>query len=201
MGNKQDIRIVPMKIEHVAEVTQLHIEGIKESFINLLGHRFVCRLYQAIIESDNAFGFVAVRNNKVLGFVSCAENTGALYKWILKKNFFKLLWAYLPRMLLPRNIKGSIETLLYPSRGGNDLPPAELLAIVVDPGARGLGLGRKFVELCCEEFRKRGIKAFKAIVDTSFKSNEFYKCVGFKPVGKYLHHGDMHNIYVAEIPG
>ncbi len=188
-----------MKSGHLSEVAQLHIEGIKEGFMHSLGRKFVRLLYQAVIESDKAFGFVAVRDGKVLGFISCAENTGAVSKVVLRRNLFKLLWAYLPKMLRLKNIKNSIETLLYSVRRGNDLPSAELLAIVVAQEARGLGLGKKLVETSCNEFRRRGIGVFKTMVDELFLSNDFYKHIGFKPVGKYCHHGDMHNTYVLEI--
>lgn len=199
MSEGQTIQILPMKSEHLSEVAQLHIEGIKEGFMHSLGHKFVRLVYQAIVESDKAFGFVAVRDGKVSGFISCAENTGAVSKEVLRRNLFKLLWAYLPKMLRLKNIKNSIETLLYPVRLGNDLPSAELLAMVVAHQARGLGLGRKLVEASCNEFRKRGVWVFKTMVDELFTSNDFYKHIGFKAVGKYCHHGDMHNIYVLEV--
>jgi len=199
MSERQAIQILPMKSEHVSEVAQLHIEGIKEAFISSLGSRFVCHLYQAILESDKVFGFVAVRDGKVLGFISCAESAGVVYKVILRKKLFKLLWAYLPKILRLKSIRNLIETLFYPVRCQSDLPSAELLAIVVRQEARGLGLGRMLVEASSNEFRKRGVRAFKVIVDELFPSNDFYKRLCFKLVGKYRRHGDMHNTYVLEI--
>lgn len=199
MSESQTIQIIPMKSEHVSQVAQLHIQNIKEGFISSLGHKFVCCLYQAIVESYRAFGFVAVRDGKVLGFITCAENTDAVSKLVLRRNLFKLLWAYLPKMLRLKNIKNSLESLLCPAHRGNDLPSADLLAIVVAQEARGLGLGKRLVEASCSEFRKRGVETFKTMVDELFSANDFYKHIGFKHVGKYRHHGDMHNTYVLEI--
>jgi GNAT superfamily N-acetyltransferase len=199
MREGQNIEIIPMTSEHAAQVARLHIEGIKEGFIGSLGSKFVYYLYQAIVESDKAFGFVAVKGDKVLGFVSCAENTGTVYMMMLKRNFFRLFWAYLPKILHLKNIKKVAETLLYPVRSRNVLPPAELLSVVVAKEARGLGLGGKLVEASKEEFRRRGVTVFKTTVDELFPANDFYKHIGFKHVGKCYHHGDMHNTYVLEI--
>ena len=100
MNEKQDqIKFDKLKTEHIPEVAQLHIMGIKEGFFGSLGNKFVCCLYQAIIESDQAFGFVAIKDGEVLGFVSCVESLSSLYKHIIKKDFCNLAWAMLPKML------------------------------------------------------------------------------------------------------
>lgn len=200
MNSDQSINILRMSKIHVAQVAQMHIESIKEGFISSLGHKFVSCLYQGVVESDNSFGFVAVRNGMVLGFVACSENTKELYKKIIKKKFFKLLWLYLPRILSFSNILKSIQTLLYPSKDDKSLPRAELLAIAVFCEQRGLGIGKKLVEASCHEYKRRGIKVFKAIVFELFESNHFYQNAGFELVTKYAHHGqkDIHNVYIKK---
>ena len=203
MSREDSVQILPLSAEHVSEVARLHMTGISEGFLSSLGEKFLCCLYGAAAESEMSFGYVAVDKGKVLGFVSCAESTGGLYKAILKKYLHKLLWACLPAMLKPRNIKHALETLFYPARVEGDLPSAELLSIVVSQEARGLGLGRKLVEACSDEFRRRGIGSFKAMVFEKFPSNSFYQRVGFKSVGKYCQHGseDIHDAYVLKIAG
>ena len=201
MSRDDSVQIVSMASEHVAEVARLHTTGIGEGFLSSLGEKFLCCLYGAVVESEMSFGFVAVDQGNVLGFISCAESTGALYKAILKRYLHRLLWACLPAMLKPRNIKHALETLFYPMRTEADLPTAELLSIVVAKEARGLGLGRRLVEACSDEFRRRGIVSFKAMVFEKFLSNSFYQRVGFKSVGKYCQHGskDVHDAYVLTI--
>ncbi len=194
-------QILLMKSKHIPDVAQLHIDKLDKALISLLGHKFVCCLYQAIIDSNQAFAFVAVGGGRVLGFVSCAEDISTVYKLVLRKSFFKMLPIFLSKMLRVRNIKSAIETLLYPARCSDEFPSAELLSIVVDEQARGLGLGRKLVQACNNEFRKRGIYLYKTVVGKPFSSNTFYEHVGFKFVGSSLHHGDkdIHNVYVMEL--
>ena len=201
MDNGKTALILPMSSAHVVEVAKLHMAEISEGVISVLGHKFACSLYQAMIESERYFGFVAVKNSQVLGFAACAEDTSAVYKSVLKGNFFKLLWACFPKILSIRNLKYAIETLFYPVRCGGDLPVAELLSVVVDRQARGKGIGQRLVEASCAEFRSRGIGAFKTIVFERFPSNAFYQHVGFKLSGKRCQHGkqDVHNVYIMEV--
>jgi len=197
---KQDqIKYEELRAEHLPEVAQLHIVGIEEGFFGSLGDEFVILLYRAIIESDEAFGFVAVKDDKVLGFISCAENLGGIYKHVIKKNFFKLAWAMLPKMFRWYNIKNTIAALLYPSKTGENLPLAEILSIVVDKSARSMGIGKKLMELSCDEFHRRGAKQIKVITAEDQQADGFYKTLGFRLVGHSQKRGVLLNIYVMGV--
>lgn len=200
MNEKQDqIKFDKLKTEHIPEVAQLHIMGIKEGFFGSLGNKFVCCLYQAIIESDQAFGFVAIKDGEVLGFVSCVESLSSVYKHIIKKDFCKLAWAMLPKMLRWYNIKNTIATLLYPSKTRKNLPSAEILTIVVDKHVRKMGVGRRLIEQSYDEFCKRGIKWIKVITGEDQQADEFYKTVGFKLIDHSQRRGVLLNIYAMKL--
>ena len=200
MHQKQDeIKFDKLRTEHIPEVAQLHIMGIKEGFFGSLGNKVVCCLYRAIIESDRAFGFVAIKDGQVLGFVSCVENLRDVYKHIIKKDFCKLAWAMLPKMLRWYNIKNTIVTLLYPSKTTEDSPSAEILSIVVDKQVRRMGVGKKLMERSYDEFCRRGIKWIKVITAEDQQADEFYKAVGFKLVDRSQRRGVLLNIYVMKV--
>jgi len=200
MNEKQDqIKFGTLKTEHIPDVAQLHIMGIKEGFFGSLGNKFVCCLYRAIIESDQAFGFVAIKEGKVLGFVSCVESIKRVYKHIIRKNFFKFTWMLLPKMFRWQNIKNTVATLLYPSKIKKVLPSAEILTIVVNKQVRGIGVGRRLIEQSCDEFRKRGIKWIKVIAGEDQQADEFYKTVGFELADQSQRRGVLLNIYVMKV--
>lgn len=173
--------------------------GIKEGFFGSLGDGFVTCLYKAIIESDQAFGFVAIKDGQVLGFVSCAENLWNVYKHIIKKDLCKLARAVLPKMFRWYNIKNTIAALLYPSKTEKKLPSAEILTIVVDKHMRRMSVGRRLIELSYDEFRRRGVKRIKVVTGEDQQADEFYKTVGFKLVGHSQRRGVLLNIYVMEV--
>lgn len=200
MNEKQDqIKFDKLKTEYIPKVAELHIMGIKEGFFGSLGNEFVCCLYQAVIESDQAFGFVAIKDGEVLGFISCVENLGGVYKHIIRKNFRKLAWAMLPKMFRWYNIKNTIAALLYPSKIGKELPSAEILSIVVDKRLRRMGVGKKLIELSYDEFRRRGVKQVKVITAEDQYADEFYKTVGFKLAAHSQKRGVLLNIYVMTV--
>jgi len=200
MNDKQDqIKSDRLKTEHLPEVAQLHIIGIKDGFVGSLGNKFICRLYQAMIESDQAFGFVAIKDGRVLGFVTCAESVWGVYKHIIKKNFCKLAWAILPKMFRWYNIKNTIAALLHPSKTGKNLPPAEFLSLVVDKSFRRMGVGKKLIELGRDEFRRRGIKQITLTPAEDQHADEFYNALGCKLVGHSQKRGVLINIYIMEV--
>lgn len=199
MEDPSGISMVCVSEANAAAVARLHICGISEGFISSLGERFVRYLYQGISESDDAFGFVAVRDEKVLGFIACAESVGAVYRQVLKKHFLALVFSILPKLLHWRIIKNAAETLLYPVKAHDNLPRAEILSIVVGEEARGTGVGKMLMAAALEEFRRRGIAEVKVMVGEWLPANEFYKKVGFTLRGQYRHHGYMLNAYVKTV--
>jgi ribosomal protein S18 acetylase RimI-like enzyme len=188
-----------LKIEHIPEVAQLHTMGIKEGFFGSLGNKVVCRLYRAIIESDQAFGFVAIKDGKVSGFIICVESIRGTYKHANKKDLCKLAWAMLPKMFRWYNIKSIIAALICPSKTRKNLPPAEILTIVVDKHIRRMGVGRRLIEQSYDEFRNRGIKWIKVITAEDQQADEFYKTVGFKLIEHSQKRGVLLNIYAMKI--
>jgi len=74
-----------LSIKDANAVAALHISGISTGFISSLGQDFVAALYEAIAESEYSFGFVAVENDKVLGFVAFTTDLNSLYKSIMVK--------------------------------------------------------------------------------------------------------------------
>lgn len=201
MNINDPLNIIPITSEHISGIAYLHIHGIFEGFISSLGEKFVSSLYRGIIESEQAFGFVAVQDGQVLGFICCAESVGKVYKQVLKKHFFQLGVAFLPKIFCWRFWKNALETLCYPAKaqGHDDLPSAEVLSIVVDDKAQGLGVGRLLMEAAFEEFKKRNIPEIKVMVGDGLRANEFYKKMGFASARQMLQHGKPMNAYVRKL--
>ena len=85
-----DIKITRLLPSHAEDVARLHISGIHTGFISSLGLGFVTALYEAIATIESGFGFVAVKNGKVVGYVAFTTNVGALYKSVIQKHGLKL---------------------------------------------------------------------------------------------------------------
>lgn len=201
MNNRQNqIAFDMLKTEHAPQLARLHIEELKKGFISSLGIEFVAALYEAIAEDKNSFGFVAVENEKVLGFVTFSTNLSKLYKHVVLKKGFKFAFVLACKTFSRKASKGVWNNLFYPSKMKMmDLPDAELLSIVIAPQGRGKGIAKQLVGASFEECRERCIDKVKALVAVQNEmANKFYLKCGFELVAQIENHGILNNIYVAE---
>jgi ribosomal protein S18 acetylase RimI-like enzyme len=194
--------LVPLDRSHAKQVADLHAEGIATGFLSSLGRGFLTQLYTAIPRCPSGFGFVALdEHENVQGFIACAESTGALYKQALRRRAVQMAFPILRFLVRPSVIKRLFNTLRYPSEVGDQVPPAELLSIVVTPALRGQGAGKALVAAATEEFRKRRIDRYKvAVWDQNERANAFYKSCGFEFALTREHHGLGMNVYVMDLP-
>ena len=110
-------------------------------------------------------------------------------------------WLYagllLRQVLHWKTLRRILETLFYPSKLADGLPQAELLSIVVDPGARGSGVGTALLNALLEEFRRRGCGEFRVLVGADLeRANAFYVKHGFTLTETTDHHAAASHVYV-----
>jgi ribosomal protein S18 acetylase RimI-like enzyme len=195
------ITIKPLIKSDASKIAQLHIQGISTSFIGSLGADFVIALYEAIAEDENSFGFVAVKDDKVLGFVSFSTNLSKLYKYVILKKGLKFAFIIARKMTSFKVFRKVWDNIFYPNKMKKmELPDAELLSIVVAEKGRGKGIAKQLIEKSFEECRKRKIDKFKVLVGVDNEpANKLYLKCGFELVGQIENHGVLGNIYVAKI--
>lgn len=179
----------------------MHIQGIPTGFISSLGQEFVAALYEAIAEDKNSFGFVAIEDDKVLGFVAFSINLSRLYKYVALKKGFKFIFVLAKRMLFSRVIKKIWDNLFYPSKMKKmNLPDAELLSIAIVPDGRGRGIAKQLVDAGFEECRKRRIEKVKVLVAADNEAaNKLYKKCGFELNTQINSHGVRSNVYIRDL--
>jgi ribosomal protein S18 acetylase RimI-like enzyme len=165
-----------------------------------MGIDFVTSLYDAIVKSKSSLGVVAVRNEKVIGFVAFTTNLNKLYKSIIRRKGLKFALILAGNVLSLRRIKKIFETLSYPARIKKmNLPSAELLSIAVAPEERRKGLAGQLIEKGLRLYRKTGVDKVKVLIGADNKAgNKLYLKTGFELIGQIVNHGVLSNIYVAK---
>jgi len=193
--------VKPLAKTHARAVAELHRTGIRTGFLSSLGSMFLRQLYAAIPSCPAGFGRVWQEpGGEVLGFIACAESTGRLYKQGLWRRGVRMALPLIRFAVRPSVIKRIWQTLRYPSQVGDDLPPAEVLSIVVSEAARGKGVGKALVCSAFDELARRGMDAVKvAVWAENDPGNRFYQSCGFALALTREHHGLPMNIYVAPI--
>ncbi len=189
-----------LQVIHAGQVAALHIQCISTGFISSMGIDFVTSLYDAIVKSKSSLGVVAVRNEKVIGFVSFTTNLNKLHKSIIRRKGLKFALLLAGNVLSLRRIKKIFETLFYPARIKRmNLPSAELLSIAVAPEERRKGLAGQLIEKGLRLYRKTGVDKVKVLIGADNKAgNKLYRKSGFELIGQIVNHGVLSNIYVAK---
>ena len=194
------IEFKELQVVHAGQVAALHIQCISTSFISSMGIDFVTSLYEAIVRSKSSFGVVAVRNEKVLGFVAFTTNLNKLYRSIVWRKGLKFALLLAGNMWSRKRIKKIFETLFYPTRIKKmNLPSAELLSMAIAPEERRKGLAGQLIEKGLRLYRKTGVDKVKVLIGADNKAgSKLYLKFGFELVGQIVNHGVLSNIYVAQ---
>ena len=195
------LMIKPLSKSYSSQVASLHISGISTGFISSLGIEFVTALYEAIAEDKNSFGFVAVEDDKVLGFVAFSTNLSKLYKYVVLKKGLKFAFILARKMTSFRVFRKVLDNTFYPNKMKKmELPNAELLSIVVVEEGRGKGVAAQLIEKSFEQCKNRDIDKVKVLVGAeNLPANKLYKKCGFEFHSEIENHGVISNIYVAQI--
>ncbi len=171
-------------------VAALHVQGISEGFLSLLGTRFLKRLYRRITRHPEAFLLVADDQGATIGFIAGSTDIAGLYR--------SFLWhdgvAAALRSLGPlvRGWRQVLETVRHGSSGGRGITSgAELLSVAVDPAGQGRGAGRLLVASFLEEVANRGCQSARVVVGAdNGRAIALYEMAGFATTERFeLHPG------------
>lgn len=163
-----------------------------------LGQRFLTSVYRAVATSEQAFGFYAVSDARVVGLIACSTNLRALYRTFLVRYGLLVAPAVVARCFSPRMLMGISETLRYPTRDVSRVSSgAEILNFCVDGDLQGRGIGRGLFTAAMEEFRARGATKVHIVTGANqVAAQRFYGAVGATLVGAVeLHAGIRSNVY------
>ncbi len=172
----------------------LHATRISQGFLSSLGEGFLVRLYRRISVAPGSFLLVAVDpgtptgshgagyeagSGDVAGFIAGSSDVGGLYRSFLLHDGFMAGLSAAPRLV--RNWRRVLETLRH---GGDDGVGVgrgpELLAVAVDPGAGGRGIGTALVASFLTEVMSAGGTAAHVVVGAdNDRAIALYRNAGF----------------------
>ena len=189
-------------------VARLHREGIPAGFLSTLGETFLSRLYQGI--AGSGYGAVQITrgsNAEITGFIATALDTRLVYRDVLARCATGLTLCALPRLVHPRVVAKSFETLRYglchkgsePSGKGAPPPRAELLAVAVDSKELRKGVARVLVGAHEALLRENGIMRYRVVTTAGddTPAAALYRACGLTVARRIRHHGRLLDEYLG----
>lgn len=193
--------------DEVDVLARLHAIALPDSGLAALGEPTLRLLYRRLIRDPDSVVLVTtsptVSGSRVTGFVAGTTDVGALMRRFVLRDGARVVLTS-PGAVL-RRAAASWETLRYPNRTGAEatgpvtLPPAELLSIAVDPGARGRGAGAELVGALLEWARARGAVPVKVTVasDNATARALYLRCGFVEAATLAVHRGRDSTVLVA----
>jgi ribosomal protein S18 acetylase RimI-like enzyme len=170
-----------------AAAAALHASQISEGFLASLGPRFLRRLYRRVPHVPGSFLLVLEARGHMVGFLAGSVDVSALYReFVIRDGVFAAFGCAWRLVRSPRRV---LETLRHGTSEGRGEP--ELLAVAIDPEARGLGGGRDLVEGFLTEIARRGRSTAHVVVAAgNDRAVALYRRTGFAVVERFeLHRG------------
>lgn len=192
------------------KIATIHKKGISTGFLSTLNTGFLSALYKAIAHSPYST-VISVGNTDggIEGFISGAESTRKMYRWIVLHHGIQLSVHLLMYCLNAEILKKIIETLNYAKIIGkgarrcsfeNSVCEAELLSVAVSEESRKNGYGSRLLHDLEHWFLIRKINQYKVVTYAyDSRSNSFYHKNNFSFVRTFVHHGNSMNEYLKKI--
>ncbi len=171
-------------------VTALHLDAFVGGVTTQLGVDFVSGYYMAMIEDDDCSLWIAELNGRVVGFLGCTIDRHR-FESVNRSGTTRLLavWRFCTLRLGPVAI---LRALKKHRLSRNFADNAELLSIVVDPSARRLGLGKRFLSAWMKKLRDNAVPSFLVFTDNP-EGIQFYEKYG----GECLFKFNMRSLWSA----
>lgn len=188
--------------ERYRQVARLHVRCLDQGFLATLGEGFLALMYEAIDAAEGAILITEDGGGQVTGFITGGSGMGPIYRRMLRSPV-RLFLALAPALLRPAKVRRILEILRYSgdSTLPAGIPESELLSLAVAPECRGQGVADRLYGRLLEDFRSRGVEAFRIIVGAPLApAHRFYRRMGaIEAGGIEVHDGEKSTVYVQRI--
>jgi ribosomal protein S18 acetylase RimI-like enzyme len=159
---KRKIQWVELELSRLSEIARVHSLFMDNYYTARLGNFYLEKFFwSAVLRTEGTKTFLAVVNDKIVGFVVCTLDTLLLRKNIMDQHFYlgnvilvyRSLFDSLVRLSTLQNMRDLFATQK------RILPRAELFLIGVDPRYRNLKIATGLMALMDRYFRNCGVRS------------------------------------------
>lgn len=206
MPRAEDVVVRPARMEDIAQIVEVHVQGFPGFFLTFLGRKFLAVFYRKTLEQPDSISLVAATGkNEVAGFVVGVTSQEEFYKRLIRKHLVSFGWASLGAVLRrPSILPRLMRALKRPGEAKTRSADCLLMSLAVRPAVQGSGVGSGLVRAFLEEARLRGARAVSLTTDREGNEgvNRFYESLGFRLDQEYVTAEGRHmNEYIAVVEG
>lgn len=179
----------------------LHLQVLDMEFLSRFGPRFMRVYYDAWMSSAGSLHLVAVHDDEVVGVLLGATDPAAHARAMVREHGFSLAVALATGAARrPRLARDLVTTrALRYARGLGRLVVArwrrrpatltplvkvgEITHVLVDPAARGRGVGRELVEDAVRASRAARVREIELVTPPDMDAQHFYRSLGWTEEG------------------
>lgn len=193
--------IEPARRAAIDEICRIHLESLPDGFLAEIGARALGELYREIVASSLGLGLVQPEGLHVAAFVIATEDTGKLFRRVMRRRWPVLFWSLLGLVVRrPSTVVRAVELALYPLRAARTVERAELLAIAVDRPFRRRGYATRLIHALDATFAGRGVGSYRVTVERdNAAANALYQALGFVLTRPFTMFGREWNLYSRRV--
>lgn len=188
--------IVPLGMEHVDAVAQLHCAALR-GLLSELGVPAARAYYMGCVTANSAVGFAHVGDGVVRGYVLGSAHPDRLKGEVLRRNAVATLAGLCVGIVRrPSSLVRLLKSFRGPDEGTYDGQVAELTYLAVAADCRSGGIGRQLVDAFTRAMREAGVQVYELSVDDENQGAiGFYEGLGFRLTGLYREFGILRRRY------
>jgi GNAT superfamily N-acetyltransferase len=175
------LEIRTLRSEDCISVAEAHINYLTTPFRGKAGVQLLKIYYEVIAEGMGGIGFVAFKDEQIVGFVCGIWDRPAIKRALLKRWDKLVIYGVRQSLQIPKVTPGFIRRLLNPQTTNIiRIEGYELRPMVVIPDYRGQGIADQLALRLLNDAKQRGFKqVFLVVENNNFVAEKLYTKLGF----------------------
>jgi len=177
--SRHRIELLDKNSSHVAAAANLHTRCLSSTITSQRGSATLVGIYRRLLERDHSIA-VAVNGGQVVGGIVVLRASRPRSRWFILLYRPWSWWLAMYRLGLTSFFRQLIDVVTIQRSAVSIQPHDYIIAVYVDEGFRGLGIGRDLVGSVLESSRMRHVGI---MVDTSTDNTvalNLYRQLGFR---------------------
>ena len=166
----------------INDIVSIHLNTFTGFFLTFMGRGFLNLMYRSYAEYKDSGIFVALEEEKPVGFLAYSGDLSGLYKYMIRKRLILFGWySFGAFFRKPTIFMRLVRAFLKPGETKREEKYVELASIGVDPNMKSKGVGSQLIDMLKAQvdFNEYAYITLETNALNNEGANHFYKKNGF----------------------